>query len=225
MNPPSTNDRPVYLDHAASTPVDPEVADLLADLLRTDAGRANPASAHALGRAAQALVAKAAGQVAELIRCDPAQLVWTSGATESDNLAIQGAARYRRQRGRHLVTMRTEHRAVTDVFRALEKQDFEVTWLDPRPDGQLALADLENALRDDTQLVSVMHVNNETGVVQDIEAIGQACRDRGALFHVDAAQSFGEASYLPRSCSTSRSDNEILKSLTLNSRCLPSLIT
>lgn len=182
----------LYLDYAASTPVEPEVADFLAELLQSNAGSANPSSAHAAGRAAQALVDQAADRLATLLNCDPGQLVWTSGATESDNLAIQGAARYRARRGRRLVTMRTEHRAVTDVFRALEHEGFDVTWLDPRPDGRLDLANLENALRDDTQLVSVMHVNNETGVVQDIAAIGRLCRERGALFHVDAAQSFGK---------------------------------
>jgi cysteine desulfurase len=185
------NARPVYLDYAASTPVDPAVASLLSALLGTEYC-GNPSSSHAAGRAAQTIIATAARQVASLLNCAPAQLAWTSGATESDNLAIQGAARYRAPRGRHLVTMRTEHRAVTDVFRRLESEGFDVTWLAPEPDGRLDLDRLAAVLRADTQLVSVMHVNNETGVIQDIAGIGRLCRDRDALFHVDAAQSFGK---------------------------------
>ncbi len=185
------NGRPLYLDYAASTPVDPAVAARLADLLGAETC-GNPSSSHAAGRLARDLVAVAARQVAAVLHCDPAQLTWTSGATESDNLAIQGAARYRAPRGRHLVTMRTEHRAVTDVFRRLETQGFEVSWLNPAPDGRLDPGRLAAVLRGDTQLVSVMHVNNETGVIQDIAAIGRLCRANDTLLHVDAAQSFGK---------------------------------
>jgi len=131
-------------------------------------------------------------KLATLLNCAPAQLTWTSGATESNNLAITGAARFRADRGRHLITMPTEHRAVTDVFRALEKDGFEVSWLPPQSDGRLDIAEFEAALREDTQLVSIMLVNNETGVMQDIAAIGALCRERGALFHVDAAQALGK---------------------------------
>jgi len=183
---------PVYLDHAATTPPAPEVVAAMRRTMQDPAGFANPASLHAAGRAAAAAEARARAQVAALIGADPADLVWTSGATEADNLAIIGAARYRAHRGRHLVTLRTEHKAVVDPFRALEKEGFEVTWLEPADDGLLAIETLEAALRDDTQLVSVMHVNNETGVIQDIEAVGRLCRDRGILYHCDAAQSVGK---------------------------------
>lgn len=184
-------DKPVYLDYAATTPLDPAVAAAMQDCL----GRGvvgNPSSSHAAGRASLALVERARQQLAELLHADPATLVWTSGATESDNLAIVGAARYRSHRGRHLITMRTEHKAVTDTFAALEKDGYGVTWLSPDGDGLLPHADLEAAMREDTQLVSVMHVNNETGVIQDIAAIGELCRRRDVLFHCDAAQSVGK---------------------------------
>jgi cysteine desulfurase len=185
------NAGPVYLDYAASTPVDPAVASYLSTLLGAEYC-GNPSSTHATGRVARELVDAAAAQVGSLLNCAPGRLSWTSGATESDNLAIQGAARYRAPRGRHLVTMRTEHRAVTDVFRRLESQGFDVTWLDPESDGRLGLDRLAAVLRADTQLVSVMHVNNETGVIQDIAGIGRLCCDNDTLFHVDAAQSFGK---------------------------------
>ena len=134
-----------------------------------------------------------AGQLGGLAEyTDADRLIWTSGATESDNLAILGAARYRQDRGRHLITMRTEHKAVTDPFSAWQKQGFDVTWLDPEADGLLDIEKLKAALRDDTQLVSIMHVNNETGVTQDIAALGSLCRERDVLFHVDAAQSVGK---------------------------------
>jgi len=184
--------RPVYLDYAATTPPAPEVVAAMRRRMQDPLSFANPASLHAAGRAAAAAESRARAQVAALIGADPADLVWTSGATEADNLAIIGAARYRAHRGRHLVTMRTEHKAVVDPFRALEREGFEVTWLDPADGGLLPLEALEAALRDDTQLVSVMHVNNETGVMQDIEAIGRLCRDRGVLYHCDAAQSAGK---------------------------------
>jgi cysteine desulfurase len=182
----------IYLDYAASTPVDPRVADLMAGLLRSSGEHGNPSSTHALGRRATARIAAAAEQLGALLNTEPARLTWTSGATESDNLAILGAARLAQHRGRHLITMRTEHKAVTDAFGRLQREGFEVTWLDPGSDGRLGLAGLEAAFRAETQLVSVMHVNNETGVIQDIAAIGALCRARGVLFHVDAAQSVGK---------------------------------
>ncbi|HEX7062069.1 MAG TPA: aminotransferase class V-fold PLP-dependent enzyme, partial [Woeseiaceae bacterium] len=185
-------DKPVYLDHAATTPADPAVIEAMHECL-ADTGRfGNPSSVHIGGRAARARVESAREQLGELLGTAPSNLVWTSGATESDNLAILGAARLRAHRGRHLVTMRTEHKAVVDAFAALEREGFSVTWLVPRADGRLDVAELERALRDDTQLVSVMHVNNETGVIQDIAAIGELCRRRGVLFHCDAAQSVGK---------------------------------
>ncbi len=184
------SEKPVYLDYAATTPVDPRVAELVASLFADNFG--NASSNHAVGRRAAALVDEAAERLAALVNCDPERLIWTSGATESDNLAIAGAARYRERRGRHLITMPTEHKAVTDMFRQLERDGFEVSWLKPQPDGRLDLGEFENALRDDTQLVSIMHVNNETGVVQDIAAIGGMCRERDVLYHVDAAQGLGK---------------------------------
>jgi cysteine desulfurase len=182
----------VYLDYAATTPVDPQVIAAMTSLLSFEQDFANPSSLHIAGRRSSAHVSKAAAQVATLLNVQPNQLIWTSGATESDNLAIIGAARYRAHRGKHLITMRTEHKAVSDVFRALETQGFEVTWLAPTEAGALQPGQLEAALRDDTQLVSIMHVNNETGVIADIEGIGALCRERDVLFHVDAAQSFGK---------------------------------
>jgi cysteine desulfurase len=137
-------------------------------------------------------VERATGQLATLINCSAKELIWTSGASESNNLAIVGAARNREHRGKHLISMPTEHKAVTDVFRALEKKGFEITWLQPDEDGRLRIGDLDDALRDDTQLVSIMYVNNETGVIQDIKAIGALCRERDVLFHVDAAQGVGK---------------------------------
>lgn len=182
----------IYLDYAASTPVDPWVVEAMTGLMTADGNYANPSSTHSAGRRSVEHIAHAAEQLAGLLNTDPARLVWTSGATESDNLAILGAAQYRRKRGEHLITMRTEHKAVVDTFSALEKNGFDVTWLDPEPSGLLDLEKLEAAMRDDTQLVSVMHINNETGVVQDIEQIGAACRKRDIVFHVDAAQSVGK---------------------------------
>lgn len=182
----------VYLDYAATTPLDPGVATLMGRFLADDSNYANPSAVHVAGRAASAFVGRATSQLASLLKCDPDSLVWTSGATESNNIAILGAANFRAHRGRHLVTMPTEHSAVTDVFRALEGQGFEVTWLAPDADGRLDLADLDAAIRDDTQLVSIMYVNNETGVMQDIAAIGDRCRQSDVLFHVDAAQAVGK---------------------------------
>jgi len=182
----------VYLDYAATTPLDPAVA-LAMQRCAGEAGvLANASSIHREGRRAAVLVDDARQLLAELLNTDPGRLIWTSGATESDNLAIQGAARFRAHRGRHLVTMPTEHKAVLESFRALENEGFEVTWLRPGRDGRLDVAELEQVLREDTQLVSIMHVNNETGVIQDIEAIGALCRERDVLFHTDAAQSVGK---------------------------------
>ena len=184
------SEAPVYLDFAASTPVDPRIWERMREVGELTC--ANPSSTHAAGRLAQEIIAGAARQLADLLNTDPARLVWTSGATESDNLAIAGGARHRAHRGRHLVTMKTEHKAVTDMFEALAKDGFEVTWVDPDANGILDPAVFEAALRDDTQLASIMFVNNETGVVQDIEALGGICRDRDILFHVDAAQATGK---------------------------------
>ena len=182
----------IYLDYAASTPVDPQVIEAMSRWLGANGSYANPSSTHAEGRRAVERIERSTAQLAELLNTSPDRLIWTSGATESDNLAIVGAARYREERGRHLISMRTEHKAVTDVFEELARRGFEVTWLEPGGDGVLDLAELDAAFRADTQLVSIMHVNNETGVIQDIAAIGEACRERNILFHVDAAQSVGK---------------------------------
>ena len=182
----------LYLDYAASTPVDQRVAEAMTALMTVSGNYANPSSTHFAGRQSVEFIAKAAEQLAGLLNTGPDQLIWTSGATESDNLAILGAAHYRQGRGRHLITMRTEHKAVTDPFSVLEREGFEVTWLNPEPNGLLDLEKLGAVLRDDTQLVSVMHVNNETGAMQDISAIGALCHEHDALFHVDAAQSVGK---------------------------------
>jgi cysteine desulfurase len=183
---------PIYLDYAATTPTDPRVVEAMAACYGVDGTFANPASVHIAGRRAGRAVAAARAQLARLLNTEPDRLIFTSGATESDNLAIRGAAKSRAGRGRHLITMPTEHKAVSDTFRALEKGGYEVTWLRPGADGLLDLDTLRQALREETQLVSVMHVNNETGVIQDIRAIGELCRDRDVLFHTDAAQSAGK---------------------------------
>lgn len=182
----------IYLDHAATTPPDPEVIGVMSDVLARGGTLGNPASTHLAGRRSKHLIEDARRQVAGLLHVEPACVTFTSGATESINLAIIGGARHRAHRGRHLITMRTEHKAVIDSFAALERDGFAVTWLSPRTDGVLQPEMLASAFRDETQLVSVMHVNNETGVMQDIEAIGRLCRDRGVLFHCDAAQSAGK---------------------------------
>jgi len=189
------SDQLIYLDYAATTPAAPEVIAAMQSCLGADAVFANPSSVHLAGRRSAAVVDRARDQLAALLQTRPDRLIFTSGATESDNLAIRGAAMARAGQGRHLVTMKTEHKAVTDSFRHLEKEGFEVTWLLPGPDGLLALESLEAALRDDTQLVSIMHVNNETGVIQDIHSIGSLCRERGILFHTDAAQSVGKLGF------------------------------
>ncbi len=182
---------PIYLDYSATTPVDPRVVDAMLPFLRQQFG--NPASrSHAYGWDAERAVEHAREQVAELAGADPRELIWTSGATEAINLALKGAAQFYRDKGRHLVTARTEHKATLDTMRELERTGFEVTYLDVQPDGLLDLGQFEAALRPDTILASVMMVNNEIGVIQDIEAIGNMCRGRGIVFHVDAAQASGK---------------------------------
>jgi cysteine desulfurase len=183
-------DEPVYLDYAASTPVDDRVWERMREVSQRTC--ANPSSTHAAGRLTHDIIAAAARQLGGLLNADPGTLIWTSGATESDNLAIAGGARYRAHRGRHIVTMKTEHKAVTDVFEQLDREGFEVTWVEPDARGVLDPAVFEQALRPDTQLASIMFVNNETGVIQDIEALGTICRERDILFHVDAAQAAGK---------------------------------
>ena len=182
---------PIYLDYSATTPVDPRVVDAMVPWLRNHFG--NPASrSHAFGWEAEKAVENARAQVAALVSCDPRELIWTSGATESINLAIKGVAHFNKDKGKHLVTVKTEHKATLDTMRELEREGFEVTYLDVEPNGLLDLAKLEAALRPDTILVSVMFVNNEIGVIQDIPAIGEMCRSRGIVFHVDAAQATGK---------------------------------
>ena len=184
---------PIYLDYSATTPVDPRVAETMCSYLTPDGEFGNPASrSHAFGWDAEAAVEEARGNVAALVNADPREIVWTSGATESDNLAIKGAAHFYKQKGKHIVTVKTEHKAVLDSCRQLEREGFEVTYLDPQPDGLLDLDAFRQALRDDTIVASVMHVNNEIGVIQDIAALGEICRERKVVFHVDAAQSAGK---------------------------------
>ncbi len=182
---------PIYMDYGATTPCDPRVVDAMIPWLREHFG--NPASrSHAWGWEAEAAVEKARTQVASLINADPREIVWTSGATESINLAIKGAAHFYSSRGKHLITLKTEHKAVLDTMRELERQGFEVTYLDVQANGLLDLDKFKDALRKDTILVSVLLVNNEIGVIQDITAIGDMCRERGIVFHVDAAQATGK---------------------------------
>ena len=182
---------PVYMDYAATNPVDPRVVDAMIPWLREHFG--NPASrSHAWGWEAEEAVEKARLNVAELIGADTREIVWTSGATESNNLAIKGAAHFYQSRGKHLITVKTEHKAVLDTMRELERQGFEVTYLDVQEDGLISMSALEAAIRKDTILISVMFVNNEIGVIQDIAAIGAMCRAKGIVFHVDAAQATGK---------------------------------
>ena len=181
---------PIYMDYSATNPCDPRVVDAMIPWLREHFG--NPASrSHAWGWEAEAAVEKAREQVAALIGADPREIVWTSGATESNNLALKGAAHFYKTKGKHLITVKTEHKAVLDTCRELERQGFEVTYLDVRPDGLLDLDVLKAAIRPDTIIVSVMFVNNEIGVVQDVAAIGALCRQKGIIFHSDAAQATG----------------------------------
>jgi cysteine desulfurase len=184
---------PIYFDYSATTPVDPRVAKLMCSYLTLDGGFGNPASrSHTYGWKAEEAVETARRHVAELVKADPKEIVWTSGATESDNLAIKGVAHFYKKKGKHIITARTEHKAVLDTCRQLEREGYEVTYLDPEPNGLIDLEKFKAALRDDTILVSVMHVNNEIGVIQDIKAIGEITRENGILFHVDAAQSAGK---------------------------------
>ncbi|MGC1173682.1 IscS subfamily cysteine desulfurase [Polaromonas sp.] len=181
---------PIYMDYSATNPCDPRVVDAMIPWLREHFG--NPASrSHAWGWEAEAAVEKAREQVAELIGADPREIVWTSGATESNNLALKGAAHFYKSKGKHLITVKTEHKAVLDTCRELERQGFDVTYLDVQADGLLDLEVLKAAIRPDTIMVSVMYVNNEIGVIQDIPAIGALCREKGIIFHVDAAQATG----------------------------------
>jgi cysteine desulfurase len=182
---------PIYLDYSATTPVDERVGDKMIPYLTQHFG--NPASrSHAYGWEAEKAVDEARQHVAALVNCDPKEIVWTSGATESDNLAIKGAAHFYAERGKHIITIQTEHKAVLDPVRELERVGFEATYLTPMENGLVDLAALQAAIRADTVLISVMLVNNEIGVIQDIDAIGQLCREKGIIFHVDAAQATGK---------------------------------
>ena len=185
--------KPIYLDYSATAPVDPRVAQKMAQYLTLDGDFGNPASrSHVFGWRAEEAVEEARAHIAALINADPKEIVWTSGATESDNLAIKGVAHFYGKKGKHIVTCKTEHKAVLDTCRQLERDGFEVTYLDPQPNGLVDLAQLEAAIRPDTILVSIMHVNNEIGVIQDVTAIGKLTRAKGTLFHCDAAQSAGK---------------------------------
>ncbi len=185
---------PIYLDYSSTTPVDERVAEAMTKCLTLDGNYGNPASrSHSFGWDAEKAVEDARGHVAALIHADPKEIVWTSGATESDNLAIKGAAHFYQKKGKHIITCKTEHKAVLDTCRQLEREGFEVTYLEPQSSGMIDLDKFQAAIRDDTILVSIMHVNNEIGVIQDIKAIGEITRKRKIIFHVDAAQSPGKA--------------------------------
>ena len=182
---------PIYMDYSATTPIDPRVADKMIPFLREQFG--NPASrSHAYGWSAEAAVEEARANVAALVGADPREIIWTSGATESNNLAIKGAAHFYQSKGKHLITVKTEHKAVLDTVRELEREGFEATYLEPQENGLITLEQLEAAMRPDTILVSVMLVNNEIGVVQPIKEIGELCRSKGIIFHSDAAQATGK---------------------------------
>jgi cysteine desulfurase len=184
---------PIYFDYSATTPVDDRVVEKMCNFLGKDGIFGNPASrSHDFGWQADDAIKLARKQVADLVNADPREIVFTSGATESDNLAIKGAAHFNQRRGKHLITVKTEHKAVLDPCRQLEREGYEVTYLDPEPNGLLDLDKLKAAIRNDTTIVSVMHVNNEIGVIQDIAAIGEICRENKIIFHVDAAQSAGK---------------------------------
>lgn len=183
--------RPIYLDYSATTPVDPRVVDAMVPWLYENFG--NPASrSHAFGWESEEAVERAREQVAKLVNADPREIVWTSGATESNNLAIKGAANFYAERGKHIITVKTEHKAVLDTCRELERQGFEVTYLNVKDNGLIDLEVFKAALRPDTVLVSVMMVNNEIGVIQDVQTLGEICREKGIIFHVDAAQATGK---------------------------------
>ena len=185
--------RPIYLDYSSTTPVDKRVAAKMVEFMTVEGVYGNPASrSHSYGWEAEEAVEEARKNVANLLNADSREIIWTSGATESNNLAIKGAAHFYKKRGKHLITVKTEHKAVLDVMRELEREGYEVTYLDPADNGLVSVADIEGAMRDDTVLVSVMWVNNEIGVVQDIEGIGELCRERKVIFHVDGAQASGK---------------------------------
>ena len=184
---------PIYLDYSATTPVDKRVAKAMMDCLTLEGNYGNPASrSHQYGWNAEQAVENARKNVADLINANPKEIIWTSGATESDNLAIKGAAHFYQKNGKHIITCKTEHKAVLDTCRQLEREGFEVTYLEPRNTGLVDLEDLKAAIRDDTILITIMHVNNEIGVIQDIKAIGALAREHKIIFHVDAAQSPGK---------------------------------
>ena len=184
---------PIYLDYSATTPIDPRVAAKMAECLTIEGNFGNPASrSHSFGWTAEAAVDQARQQIADLINADPREIVWTSGATESDNLAIKGAAHFYRKKGNHIITLKTEHKAVLDTCRQLEREGFDVTYLEPLENGLVTVDMLKAVTTDQTILISVMHVNNEIGVIQDIEAIGEFARENHIIFHVDAAQSTGK---------------------------------
>ena len=186
---------PIYFDYSATTPVDPRVAEKMADCLTNDGNFGNPASrSHAYGWEAEAAVEEARGQIAGLLNADPREIVWTSGATEANNLAIKGCAHFNQKKGKHVITSKIEHEAVLDTCRQLEREGFEVTYLDPDSDGIIQPEAVAEAIREDTTVVSLMHVNNEIGTINDIAAIGEICRERKVFFHVDAAQSAGKIS-------------------------------
>jgi len=184
---------PTYMDYSATTPVDKRVAEKMAKYLTMEGDFGNPASrSHYYGWQAEKAVDEARSQVADLVGADPREIVWTSGATESNNLAIKGIANFYHKRGKHIITLKTEHKAVLDTCRQLEREGFEVTYLEPLSNGLLDISVFKNAIREDTILASIMHVNNEIGVIQDIQSIGDICREHKIFFHVDAAQSVGK---------------------------------
>lgn len=184
---------PIYMDYAATTPADPKVAAKMMEYLTIDGTFGNPASrSHRFGWQAEEAIDIARNQIADLIHADSREIVFTSGATEANNLAIKGAAHFYQAKGKHLVTSKTEHKAVLDTCRQLEREGYEITYLSPQPNGLIDIADFESALRNDTTVVSIMHVNNETGVIQNIAKLGEICRQRGIIFHVDATQSVGK---------------------------------
>ena len=185
--------KPLYFDYASTTPVDQRVIDKMKDCLSLDGNFGNPGSrSHAFGWQAEELVEEARINVSTLVNCDPREIIWTSGATESDNLAIKGAANFYKEKGNHIITSKIEHKAVLDTCRQLESEGFEVTYLDPNENGEILIESIEENIREETTLVSLMHINNEIGVVNDIEKIGELCRNKGIIFHVDAAQSAGK---------------------------------
>ena len=184
---------PIYMDYSSTTPVDPRVAKKMVECLTMEGNFGNPASrSHTYGWQAEAAVDKARQQVADLVGADTKEIVWTSGATESNNLALKGIAHFYEKRGNHIITLRTEHKAILDTCRQLEREGFDVTYLDPMPNGLLDIEVFKNTIREDTILASFMHVNNEIGVIQDLQVIGDICRERKVFFHVDAAQSVGK---------------------------------